>query len=149
MGKRLFNVFKHHVSGCNYLLRKLIQLPIIAQCNATPSDSAEQPASLMKCINDWQEHKKTDEYKAAVARSKKRSSDRSRLSKQIWEQSQELSKAKALSTRAGKGQFFDLSWEEQQLVEDYDCGRLERSLQRLLSKRAPIYRGIGASVKGR
>ena len=103
----------------------------------------------MKCMTDLQEYKKTDEYKAAVARSKKRSSDRSRLSKQIWEQSQQLSKAKALSTRAGKGQFFDLSWEEQQLVEDYDCGRLERSLQRLLSQRAPIYRGIGASVKGR
>ena len=49
-----------------FLLHKLIQLPILAQCIAEQPASAQLPASLMKCINDLQEHKKTPKYKAAV-----------------------------------------------------------------------------------
>ena len=58
-----------------------------------------------------------------------------------------LSKAKALSKRAKEGHFFTLSREEQQLVEDYDCDRLDKSLRRLVARRAPVYRGVGASVE--
>ena len=118
--------------------------------------SAEPPAALyllgpvlMKCVTDLQEHKKSDKYKAAVERSKKRASDDSRLSKQIWEQTKVLSKAKALSKSAEEGHFWNLSSEEQQLVEDYDCSRLDNSLRKLVAQRAPIYRGVGASVESR
>ena len=69
--KKGFSSYLFQLSGSKFLLHKLIQLPILAQC------SAEQPAklhavapSLMKCMTDLQEYKKTDEYKAAVARSK-------------------------------------------------------------------------------
>ena len=55
-----------------FLLHKLIQLPILAQCSAEQPASAQLPACLMKCINDLQEHKKTPEYKAAVERLQKR-----------------------------------------------------------------------------
>ena len=103
----------------------------------------------MKCVTDLQEHTKSDTYKAAVERSKKRASDDSRLSKQISEQTKVLSKAKALSERAEQGQYYDLSLEEQQLVEDYDCGRLEKLLRSLVDKRAPVYRGVGASVESK
>ena len=68
--KEAFNTYLLQLAGSKFLLHKLIQLPIIAQCNATPSESAEQPASLMKCINDLQEHKKTPKYKAAVEHSR-------------------------------------------------------------------------------
>ena len=83
MGKRLFSVFKQHVSGCKFLLHKLIQLPIIAQCNATPSDSAEQPASIMAWLEEFRVHKESDEYKAAVAQSQKKAKEHKRLSKKI------------------------------------------------------------------
>ena len=48
-----------------------------------------------------------------------------------------------------KGFVFKLSSEQQQLVEDYDCGRLGKSLRRLVAQRAPVYRGVGASVESR
>ena len=98
----------------------------------------------MNCISDLQEHKKSDTYKAAVERSKKRASDHSRLSKQIWERTKVLSKGKALSKSAEEGNFYNLSSEEQQLVEDYDYGRLDKSLRSLVAQRAPVYRGVGA-----
>ena len=103
----------------------------------------------MKCVSDLQDHKKSDTYKAAVERSKKRASDDSRLSKQIWEQTKVLSKATALSKNADEGHFHNLSSEEQQLVEDYDCGCMTKSLQKLVAQRAPVYRGVGASVESR
>ena len=72
MAKKAFNAYKFHLAGSKFLLHKLIQLPIIAQCSANPSDSAEQPASLMKCINDMRQHMQSAEYKKAVERSQKR-----------------------------------------------------------------------------
>ena len=91
----------------------------------------------------------TQTWRTAIPakRSKKRASDESRLSKQIWEQTKVLSKAKALSKSAEEGHFYNLSSEEQQLVEDFDCGRLGKSLRNLMAQRAPVYRGVGASVE--
>ena len=157
LGKTAFSAYLFQLSGSKFLLHKLIQLPILAQCNMVQFPrSAEPPAALyplgpvlMKCVTDLQEHKKSDTYKAAVERSKKRASDDSRLSKQIWEQTKVLSKAKALSKSAEEGNFYNLSSEEQQLVEDYDCGRLDKSLRSLVAQRAPVYRGVGASVESR
>ena len=60
-----------------------------------------------------------------------------------------LSTAKALSKRAEEEHFSKLSSEQRQLVEDYDCGRLGKSLRRLVAQRAPVYRGVGASVESR
>ena len=117
LGKSAFNTYLFQLAGSKFLLHKLIQLPILPQCTTVQSSgSAEPPAApyrfgpvLMKCVTDLQEHKKTDAYKAAVERSKKRDSDESRLSKQIWEQTTVLSKAKALSKRAEEGHYFNLS----------------------------------------
>ena len=157
LGKTAFSTYLFQLSGSKFLLHKLIQLPILLQCTMVQDPgSAEPPAALyllgpvlMKCVTDLQEHKKTDTYKAAVERSKKRASDDSRLSKQIWEQTKVLSKAKALSKRAEDGHLFNLSCEERQLLEDYDCGRLNKSLRSLVAQRAPVYRGVGASVESR
>ena len=157
LGKTAFSTYLFQLSGSKFLLHKLIQLPILPQCTMVQDPgSAEPPAALcplgpvlMKCVTDLQEHKKSDKYKAAVERSKKRASDDSRLSKQIWEQTKVLSKGKALSKSAKKGHFWNLSSKEQQLVEDYDCGRLDKSLRSLVAQRAPVYRGVGASVESR
>ena len=155
LSKSAFSTYLVQLSGSKFLLHKLIQLPILPQCIMVQSSrSAEPPAALhpfgsvlMKCVADLQEHKKTDEYKAAVERSNKCASDESCLSKQIWEQTKVLSKAKALSKRAEEGHFFKLSSEQQQLVEDYNCGCVISSLRKLVAQRAPVYRGVGASVE--
>ena len=144
MAVEAFDVYKSELAGSKFLLHKLIQLPIIAQCSAAPSDSAELPASLMKCINDWQEHKKTDEYKAAVERSQRRAEDLSYLSKRIWHANWLLAKGKEASMLAQQGQFRNLEKWQKKLVKEYDSGRLEISLKKLLDKQTPIYRTIGA-----
>ena len=126
LGKQAFSAYLFQLSGSKFLLHKLIQLPILPQCTTVQSSgSAEPPAApyrfgpvLMKCVTDLQEHKKTDEYKAAVQRSKKRVGDERSLSTQIWEQTKVLWKAKALSQLAKEGHFWTLSKEQQQLVED-------------------------------
>ena len=75
-----------------------------------------------------------------MARSEKRSSDHRRLSQQIWQQSRQLSKARALSRKAEIGLWDALTQEEQDLVEAYDGGRLDRELQNLLPPLPwPIY----------
>ena len=144
MAMEAFDVYKSELAGSKFLLHKLIQLPIIAQCSAAPSDSAEQPASLMKCINDWQEHKKTDEYKAAVERSQRRADELSYLSKRIWDANWWLAKGKEVSMLAQQGQFWKLEKWEKNALDDYNSGKLETALKKLLDQQTPVCRTIGA-----
>ena len=72
IAKKAFSAYMFDLAGSKFLLHKLIQLPILAQCSAEQPASAQLPACLMKCINDLQEHKKTPKYKAAVEHSQKR-----------------------------------------------------------------------------
>ena len=144
MAVEAFDVYKSELAGSKFLLHKLIQLPIIVQCSAAPSDSAEQPASLMKCINDFQEYRKTDEYKAATERSQRRTDDRRRLSKQIWDANWWLAKGREVSMKAQQGQFWNLKKWEKKLVAEYDSGELEVALKKLLDQQTPMYSGLGA-----
>ena len=146
LGKKCFSTYLFHLAGSKFLLHKLIQLPILAQCNDRQGGAA-QPAILTKCIKDLEEHKKSREYLAAVERSQERGDEHRRLSKQIWHETQRLAKATKLSQQAKEGHYWDLDAKERKLVEDYDCGRLERSLRQLLSFKTSTYRGIGASVQ--
>ena len=148
LGKKCFSTYKFHLAGSKFLLHKLIQLPILVQCEAWKGGAA-QPASLTKCIKDLEEHKKSPEYKAAVELSKKRGDEHVRLSKQIWKETQTLAKAKKLSERAWsvEGHWRTLDATQRKLVEDYDCGRLERSLRELVKSKTPSYRGVGAAVQ--
>ena len=90
----------------------------------------------MAMLNGNVEYKQTAEYRDAVARSERRSSDHRR----------QLSKARALSRKAEIGLWDALTQEEQDLVEAYGGGHLERELQHLVSQKAPIYRGVATSV---
>ena len=135
-----------HLSGSRFLLHKLIQLPILDQCKAE-AGSAAQPASLTRCIRDLEKHKRSPEYLAAVERSQKREDEHRRLSKQIWHETQKLAKAPKLSQQAEDGGFWALDEAERKIVEEYDTGRLSRSLRQLLSFKTSTYRGIGASVQ--
>ena len=140
MVKSGFSSYCHHLAGSKYLLRMLLQLPILAQCSAANPELAEIPA-LTKWMNDLQRVKQTKEYEDAVRKSKPALSPKHcRLSQQIWEASRELSEAKALSKKKDRGLWDDLTQEEQSLVEAYDSGRLDRRMQNLISQQTPSYK---------
>ena len=148
MRKSFFNVYVHYLAGHRFLLHKLIQLPIIAQCNGTSSDSAEQPASIVAWIEEFGAHKESPEYNAAVAASQKKADTHKRLSKQICEAQWMVSRGKALSDRAKNGEWEQLDEDQQVLVEQYDGGKLERELKNLLHEaevRPQRYKGFGVT----
>ena len=62
LGKHCFNAYCFHVSGCRFLLSKLIELPIISTA------SRNLATVLRQLLQDLEDHKKSDEYKAAVKR---------------------------------------------------------------------------------
>ena len=137
MAKSGFSSYCHYLAGSKYLLRMLLQLPILAQCSAANHEPAEISA-LTKWMTDLQRVKQTQEYKDAVRKSKPAlSPNHRRLSLQIWEASRELTEAKALSK---KGLWDDLTQKEQSLVEAYDSGRLDRRMQHLISQQIPVYK---------
>ena len=47
------------------------------------------------------------------------------------------------------GFFFTLSEEQQELVEDYNKGKLSRALEDLQNQRTPKYRGVSAAIDSR
>ena len=147
MAEKSFNTYLSHLAGSKFLLHKLIQLPILAQCSAEQPASAQLPASLMKCINDLHVYMQTDEYKAAARIAQKRTKDDRRLSNQIWKANWWLARGKELSMTAGNGDYSLLKKWERRLANDYDDGKLERSLKNLLNQRTRRYRSFGASVQ--
>ena len=139
--KSRFTTYCHHISGCKFLLSKLIELPILRV------GSAERPAYdtidvVRQLLDALQRHKETDSYKNAVEASKKRMNDQERASKNIWWARWNLQRGKTLAMqRDGKRvNYFDLDPNDQKLVEDYDSGRAARTLHSLEAQRSPVYR---------
>ena len=133
--KEAFDTYLLQLSGSKFLLHKVIQLPIIAQCTATPSDSAERPASLLNCINDMHVYMQSNEYKAEARIAQKRTKDDRRLSNQIWKANWWLARGKELAMTAGNGDYSQLKNWQRRLANQYDDGKLERSLKDLLNQR--------------
>ena len=146
---KAFNSYLLHLAGSKYLLQMLLQRPILPQCSA-PQPVSVEVAALAKWIADLPNHKQTPEYQSAVAQSKKRVDADRRLSQQIWQQSKQLAKAQQVTRKAKRCWWDDLTQEEQGLVIAYDDGRLERSLQNLMSQKASQkhlpYKGVAACV---
>ena len=104
-----FSTYCFQISGSKFLLGKLIELPLI--CGAT-SDTAEVVAQLLQ---DFEAHKQTDQYKAAVSRSEKRAEDQQKLSREIWWARYDLEQGRLLSAKVSEGRlnFFRLNWHDQ------------------------------------
>ena len=135
----------------------LVKLPIIAQCS-TPNPNRTEVPALDKWIEDLRRHKQTDEYKNAVKMSQP-AADRDkhrRLSRQIWEAHRRLSQGKRLAAvraswdedLAGK-KWDELKETERELLDKYDCGKLQEELRDLMSKKTPPekrYKGVATAV---
>ena len=149
LGKQAFSTYLFQLSGCKFLLHKLIELPIIAQ---SMCDDVDQPVlpSIVALIRAYEDHKTTPQYENAVARSAKHQSDQKRLSHQIWWAQYNYTQGRKLSeqVRDGVVDFWDLAPEKQKLVEDFDSRRSARTLDKLLLQKRPHYRGAAAELTG-
>ena len=141
--KSTFSTFLFQLSGCKFLLHKLIELPLI-------SDSAEQPVTtvLANLLGDYESHLKTDAYKEAVQASQKHQEKQKRLSRQIWWAQYNVTRGRKLSTQVRYHglNFFELDDVKRQLVEDFDTRRSAKTLDILLKQKRAPYRGTGCSV---
>ena len=139
-----FSTYLFHLSGCKFLLHKLIQLPLIKQ---NSSYSVAQPVStvLIELINSYEDHKKTPQYAEAVHRSAKHREGQKRLSHDIWWAQYEYTQGKALAMKVKDGslEFDSLNAKQQELVEAFETRRSAKALDRLLEQKRPPYRGAG------
>ena len=82
LGKTAFSTYLFHLSGCKFLLHKLIELPLISLSSA---GSAERPAAILtELIDAYEEHKKTQQYQDAVRVAGQHQAGQLRLSRQVW-----------------------------------------------------------------
>jgi hypothetical protein len=163
ISKSAFSAYLQHLSGCIFLLRRLIALPILSPESMTSASSAAQPASahprrlveqpeiLLQLTREWGTHKESEEHLAAVERS--RQSDQTRLSIRLYRAQRQAKQAAKLSRSVEDGtvDFLDLSAEQQAMVEDYDCRRGPvKVLETLLAEQASTaerYRGAGVVLQ--
>ena len=153
IGKSAFSVYLQHLSGCKFLLRRLIALPIVS-----PPSSAAQPVkhehllqSFFQLSQEWNTYKNSDEHQGAIQRS--RQSGQHRLSIRVRHLQAAYRKA-AMNSQKIKNStinFWDLSEEDQRDVEDFDCGRglvtaLRDLLDAQLAQPRP-YPGAGVVVQ--
>ena len=149
LGKTAFSSYLFQLSGCKFLLHKLIELPLIS------ASSAEQPTAIFlnKLIDAYEEHKKGKEYVEARHQSTQHQVGQRRLSGQVWWAQYNYSQGRKLSemVRDKEVDFFQLPDWEQQLVEDYDYRRLAKALDEVLEQKAfkqQPYRGAGTETTG-
>ena len=149
LGKRVFSAYQFHISGCKLFLTELIKSPVLAGClscdssAAQParSSAAQAPRIMREFLDAYRQHKQTEVYQQAEERSRKRSVEQMRLSRQIWWQMYYVAQGRRLqrSLEAGDLNDYDLDAEQMNLVSSYD-GNTQR-LDELRRKQLPAYRG--------
>ena len=168
-----FSTYIQDLSGCKFLLRRLIALPILKRTKPShsspdleamePGDvikwysstsSAAQPGSeqlvdpevMLQLTREWNEHKNSPQHQEAVRKSEK--NEHVRLSHRIRQMQRLVKDAEQLAWRldSGKIYFDELSEQEQKMVLDYDTSTgVTRELEMLLAQKAasPPYPGAG------
>ena len=151
MGKTAFSTFLQQLSGCKFLLRKLIALPIIAErTGVAQPGTVEEPEILRELTLEWTDYKNSPEHQKAIQKSQPRG-EQERLSIR-------LRRAETWYKQGGKlsrlvldkiVNFFNLSEDERQMVEDYDVRRSAKVLDDLLKEKreSQPYRGAGVVLQ--
>ena len=148
-----FNVYLQHLSGCKFLLRRLIALPIVSALG-----SAAQPAScdhmvktFLELSQEWNRHKDSDEHKKAIEKSQRTQGHR--LSVQVGNLHEVYRKACMHSKMVADNTIcWDaLSVQDQMDVHDFDCRtgfvkELDNLMTQQLGQARP-YPGAGVVVQ--
>ena len=151
--KSAFNVYLQHLSGCKFLLRRLIALPIVSALG-----SAAQPAScdhmvktFLELSQEWNRHKDSDEHKTAIEKSRRTQGHR--LSVQVGNLHEVYRKACMHSKMVADNTIcWDaLSVQDQMDVHDFDCRtgfvkELDNLMTQQLDQARP-YPGAGVVVQ--
>ena len=132
-----FSKYCFQISGCKFLLYKLIQLPIVHAAGGAGADA------ITRLLEDFQIHKTTKTYQEAVAISQNRQKGEKRLSTQLWWAKYYLNQGQRLSSLVEDGQvmFEALRWENQWLVQQFEAGKLHMDVSDLKHRRHAPYRG--------
>ena len=148
LGKSSFSTYTFQLSGCKFLLRKLIELPIIA--------SVEQPAgmstaTLIDLIDAYEQRKTTQQYQDTILRAVRHQKGQLKLSRRVWLAQYNYSQGKTLSfhVRHNSLNFFDLTKWQQEMIEAFDTRRSAKELDLALQQkefRQQPYRGAGTEI---
>ena len=151
LGKKAFSSYLFQLSGCKFLLHKLIELPLIYPSPPGCVRSVEQPAAILnELLWAYEEHKKTEKYQAAIRRNVEHQVGQLRLTRRIWWAQYKYSQGRKLSdmVKDDTRKFDDLAAWEQELVEAFDTRRSHKILDEVLGEKAAKlpYRGPGTET---
>ena len=147
--KRTHSTYMFHLSGCKWLLREFLRLPLACNATQTATSSAAQPAAtqtetsraalpaLHHLLSAFEEHKNSVEYRKSVENSKSKGDNHVRLSNHLWwaRHNHEHGKNISFKVRAGSVEFASLSQGDQILAEDYEAGRSGAKLNALMKEK--------------
>ena len=124
LGKQAFSSYIFQISGCKFLLHKLIELPLISAMIEDGSAEQSTAIALNMLINAYEEHKKSKQYAQTLRQSTQHQDGQRRLSGQVWRAQYNLTQGIKLAARVldDEVDFLQLPAWQQQLLEDYDCG---------------------------
>ena len=151
IGKSAFSTFLQQLSGCKFLLRRLIASPLLAEgAGVAQPGAVENPQTLRDLTQEWIAHKNSEEHNKAVQSSQPRR-DQEKLSKRLH-QAQVWCKQGAKLCRKvmdNSVDWCDLSENQQQMVEDYEARRSTKILDDLFKEKreAQPYRGAGVVLQ--
>ena len=149
LGKKAFSTYLFQLSGCKFLLHKLIEFPLIAAIFDGVRSAVPPAVLLTTLLNDYERHKKSKAYEIAVKRSQNQQGEET-LSRKLWWAQHNYAQGEKLSDMVGDGDVnFDDLDESQQLVHDFDTRRLKKTLDEALEQQAfkqQPYRGAGAET---
>ena len=142
--RRRFSTYTLTLIGSKLLVGKFIQFPLF-RGDAHPSQAVQI------LLEQWLTHKQTPEYQRERQRARQIRADRTCLSAQILEAQKKLNLGRHLDELVldEEVNFFTLSEEHQELVQEYNKGKLSRFLKDLQDQRTPKYSGVNAAIDGR
>ena len=112
--KRAFSVYLFQLFGSKWWIHRFIQYGLT---------SAAQPVKQLKdLLEAWKEYKDSEDHKQAVRKSQQKQDDVKRRSQQVWQAKKHYERGRKLTFDVNQKcvQYYDLAYEDKQLVEDFE-----------------------------
>ena len=134
--RSVFSTYVFQVAGCKWLMHQLLRFPVVCDPTQAPSSSAQRPA-WNQLLREFEEHKRSVEYRAAVEDSQRKGDDHVRLSQRMCKARFEHEMGKRISFRVRHEHldWHSLTPDDQKLVEYYDYGWSAKTIQKLIDEK--------------
>ena len=159
--KQAFSAYLHQVSGNNFLLREPIELPIVILNRGGSSE--EEPSTggreqirglcakttLARLIQEWKEHKKSDEYKESIQKAQKKAEAQRKRGIILRETQRRHQEGGRLVQELEEGR---MEWEwlesyQQEMVNEYENGTTAFRWRQLLDEQLDGIKYYGGSQR--